>query len=78
MSKLNILHWHLSDDESFQIKLNSHPELAQESAFKPGQYYNVDQVKNLIALAKKNAVSIIPEIDSPAHVRSWGIAPKWK
>jgi hexosaminidase len=28
LSKLNILHWHLSDDESFAIQLNSYPELA--------------------------------------------------
>jgi len=60
LSKLNILHWHLSDDESFTIQLNSHPEIAQSSSFKAGQFYTVEQVKQLIALAKKNGVWIVP------------------
>lgn len=60
LSKLNILHWHLSDDESFTIQLLSHPELAESSALKHGQFYTVDQVKQLIALGKKNGVVIIP------------------
>ncbi len=78
LSKLNILHWHLSDDESFTIQLASHPELAESSAFKYNQFYTIDQVKQLIQLAKRNGVIIIPEIDTPAHVRAWGVDKKWK
>jgi hexosaminidase len=78
LSKLNILHWHLSDDEAFTIQLASHPELAEASAFKKGQFYTIEQVKQLINLAKKNGVSIIPEIDTPGHVRAWGLDKKWK
>ncbi len=77
LSKLNILHWHLSDDESFTIQLASHPELAESSAFKHGQYYTLDQVKQLVDLGKKNGVWIMPEIDTPAHVRAWGLDKKW-
>ena len=29
ISKLNILHWHLADDESFPVRLITHPELAE-------------------------------------------------
>lgn len=78
LSKLNILHWHLSDDESFVIQLSSHPELAESSAFKRNQFYTIEQVKQLITLAKQNGVTIIPEIDTPAHVRAWGLDAKWK
>lgn len=42
LSKLNILHWHLSDDESFAIQLASHPELAEASAFRKGQFYTIE------------------------------------
>ena len=77
ISKLNILHWHLSDDESFAIQLASHPELAEASAFRKGQFYTIEQVKQLIDLAKKNGVSIVPEIDTPGHVRAWGLDKKW-
>lgn len=32
----------------------------------------------MIALAQQNAVQIVPEIDTPAHVRSWGLSSVWK
>lgn len=78
LSKLNILHWHIVDDESFPIKLGSHPELSQYGKYSSKQIYTVDDVKELIRVAGLNAVKIIPEIDTPAHVRSWGLAPEWK
>ena len=77
LSKLNILHWHMVDDESFPIELISHPELAQYGSYSSEETYSIDQIKDLIKVAKANAVKIIPEIDSPAHVRSWGLAPQW-
>jgi len=40
--------------------------------------YTTDDIKELVKLADKNGVQIIPEIDTPAHVRSWGLAEKWK
>jgi hexosaminidase len=78
LSKLNILHWHLVDDESFPIKLGSHPELSEHSRYSTKQIYTADDVKALIKAADLNGVKIIPEIDTPAHVRSWGLAPEWK
>jgi hypothetical protein len=32
----------------------------------------------MIRLASLNAVSIIPEFDTPAHVRGWGLAKQWQ
>lgn len=78
LSKLNILHWHLVDDESFPIKLGSHPELSENSRYSSKQIYTSDDVKALIKFADLNGVKIIPEIDTPAHTRSWGLAPEWK
>jgi hexosaminidase len=78
LSKLNILHWHLVDDESFPIELGSHPELAQAANYGKGRTYTRDQVKELLRVAALNAVQVVPEIDTPAHVRAWGLAPEWK
>ncbi len=64
---LNVLHWHLSDDEAFVIELDSHPELASSSRYSPEKYYSKEEVQNLIKLASQNAVQIVPEIDTPAH-----------
>jgi len=33
LSKLNILHWHLTDDETFTVVLKSHPELAAAGSY---------------------------------------------
>lgn len=35
-------------------------------------------MKEFISLAEKNAISIIPEFDTPAHTRSWGLDEKWQ
>lgn len=78
LSKLNILHWHMMDDESFPILLGLHPELAQAGSFSSTKVYTVDDIKSLIALADKNGVKIVPEIESPSHMRSWVLSSVWK
>ena len=50
-SKLNILHWHMFDDEAFSVKVNSHPELSESGAYSSSMVYQPKDVKNLIALA---------------------------
>lgn len=77
LSKLNILHWHLEDDESFPIVLDSHPELAQGARYSSSEIYTKQDVLDIIAVAKQNAVQIVPEIDTPAHTRSWGQSAQW-
>jgi hexosaminidase len=32
-NKMNVLHWHLTDEDSFPIILKSHPEIAKYGAF---------------------------------------------
>lgn len=77
LSKLNILHWHIEDDESFPLVLDSHPELAEGAKYSSSQIYTKQDVMDIINVAKLNAVKIVPEIDTPAHTRSWGQAPEW-
>ena len=40
--------------------------------------YQPNDVKKLIALAEKNGVQIIPEIDTISGMRSWIQSSKWK
>ncbi|MDI3422170.1 beta-N-acetylhexosaminidase [Streptomyces luteolus] len=60
--KLNVLHLHLSDSLGFRIESESHPEIVTRPAL------TKDQVRRLIALAERNHVTIVPEIDSPGHM----------
>lgn len=52
--------------------------MSDNSRYGSKQIYTPDDVRALIRVADLNAVKIIPEIDTPAHVRSWGLAPEWK
>lgn len=78
LSKLNVLHWHLVDDESFPVELASHPELAQGGKYSNKETYSLSDMQRVIAAGQLNAVQIVPEIDTPAHVRSWGESASWK
>ena len=66
-SKLNVLHWHLSDSEWFSVKLEKSEEINQK---KSDKLYSKDQLVELIQFAEMRGVRIIPEIDGPAHVLS--------
>lgn len=55
------------------MELVNHPELVKSGAYDKKSSYSIQQIKSLISLAEKNGVSIIPEFDTPAHTRSWGL-----
>lgn len=57
--------------------LDSHPELAEGAKYSSSEIYTKQDVVDIIAVAKLNAVKIVPEIDTPAHTRSFGQSAKW-
>lgn len=73
-NKLNVLHIHITDDESFPIWVESIPEIPLTASFSSAQRFSVDDIKTLLARATQNGIRIIPEIDSPGHARSWGLS----
>jgi len=64
--KLNIFHWHLSDDQGWRIEIKKYPRLAQLSK----KFYTQEQIKTIVAHAQKLNITIIPEIDMPGHSRA--------
>jgi hexosaminidase len=61
-----VFHWHLTDSQSFPLKLKSVPELANQGAYKLHQkrlVYTPDDVKKVIKYAYQRGVRVIPEID---------------
>jgi hexosaminidase len=81
--KLNVLHLHLTDDQSFPVASTSHPELAEQGAFsrplglgpdaKRALYtYNASEIAALLQYAVERGVVVVPEFDMPAHSSSWG------
>ena len=75
-SKLNVLHWHIVDEDAFPIYIPTVPELSQSGSV--GGVYNENDVKGIIAYAKTRGIRVIPEIDTPAHTESWGRSEKYK
>ncbi len=63
--KLNVFHWHLTDDQGFRIECKSHPRLHQMSS--DGQYYTHQEIKDVIEYAMDRGIRVIPEIDVPGH-----------
>ena len=67
--KLNVYHWHLSDDQGFRIESKHFPKLQQLGS--DGHYYTQDQVRDVIAFARDRGIRIVPEFDIPGHATSW-------
>jgi hexosaminidase len=72
MNKLNVLHWHLTDSQSFPYRSESYPELADKGAWHPRRVYNTSDIELVVKEAYLRGIRVIPEIDMPGHTRSIG------
>ncbi|GMI21405.1 hypothetical protein TrRE_jg5889 [Triparma retinervis] len=71
-SKLNVLHWHISDTESFPSSSDLFPELAEKGAYSyPDASYSVQDLKGIVKYAYDRGIRVMPEWDVPGH-GSWG------
>ena len=71
--KMNVLHWHLVDSQSFPFESVSYPNLSKDGAYNAKTaIYSVAQIKNFVQYCTKRGVRIVPEFDMPAHTASWG------
>ncbi len=69
MVKMNVFHWHLSDDQGFRIESKNYPLLHQKGS--NGQYYTQEQVRDVINYAAERGVRVVPEFDMPGHTGAW-------
>ncbi|MFP5209642.1 MAG: beta-N-acetylhexosaminidase [Acidobacteriota bacterium] len=67
--KLNVLHWHLTEDQGFRIESRVYPKLQELGS--GGQYYTQQQVRDVIAYAAARGIRVVPEFDMPGHSTSW-------
>lgn len=72
--KMNVLHWHLTEDQGWRIEIKKYPELTQIGAFRKyddgtvyGGYYTQDDIKEIVNYAQSRFVTIVPEIEMPGH-----------
>jgi hexosaminidase len=67
--KLNVFHWHLSDDQGFRVESKKYPRLQQYGS--DGLYYTQAEIREAIAYARLRGLRIVPEFDIPGHATSW-------
>ncbi|WP_353071606.1 beta-N-acetylhexosaminidase [Tunturiibacter gelidoferens] len=67
--KLNVFHWHLSEDQGFRVESKVFPLLQQKGS--DGLYYTQDQIRDIIEYARDRGIRVIPEFDMPGHATSW-------
>ncbi|GAX11835.1 hexosaminidase [Fistulifera solaris] len=67
--KLNVLHWHLTDDQGFRIESKAYPKLHERGS--DGNYYKQTEIKDIVAYAAERGIRVVPEFDLPGHATAW-------
>src|SRR5215469_3653528 len=87
LHKLNVLSWHLTDDQAWRLEIRKYPRLTSVGAWRVpagaaalkdidpatgrprlyGGFYTQDEVRRIVAHAAERYVTVVPEIDLPAH-----------
>ncbi|CAD6238138.1 GSCOCG00008410001-RA-CDS [Cotesia congregata] len=68
MSKLNTLHWHITDQHSFPYASRTWPNMTRFGAYSPSKVYTAEDIKEIKEFGIYHGVRVVPELDAPAHV----------
>jgi hexosaminidase len=67
--KLNVFHWHLSEDQGFRAESKVYPLLTKDGS--DGLFYTQQEIREVIAYARDRGIRVVPEFDVPCHTTSW-------
>lgn len=86
LHKLNVLHWHLTDDQGWRLQIPKYPELTKigacrkavgpDAALTGGPdkpycgYYTDAEVRDIVHYAAERFITVVPEIDIPGHAQA--------
>ena len=70
--KLNVFHWHLTDDQGFRIESKAFPKLTQLGS--DGLFYTQADARELIRYAEERGIRVVPEFEMPGHSAAWLVA----
>jgi hexosaminidase len=65
LTKLNVLHLHLSDDEGFRVQSERYPKLTEVGGH--GEFYSQAEIRELVRYAAARGIRVVPEFDMPGH-----------
>jgi hexosaminidase len=67
--KMNVFHWHLSENQGFRVESKKFPKLHEKGSDK--FYYTQEEIRGLINYARERGIRVIPEFDLPGHSTAW-------
>jgi hexosaminidase len=74
LHKLNILHWHLTEDQGWRLEIRAYPRLTEVGAWRTepdgtryGGFYTQDEARHVVAYAARRGITVVPEIEMPGH-----------
>ena len=67
--KLNVFHWHISDNQGFRAESKKFPKLHGSGS--AGLFFRQDEIRDVIAYARDRGMRVVPEFDMPGHSTSW-------
>ena len=70
--KMNVLHWHLTEDQGFRVESRVFPRLHKLGS--DGRFYTQEEIRDVIAYAGDRGIRVVPEFDIPGHSTSWFVA----
>jgi hexosaminidase len=72
--RLNVFHWHLTDEPGWRIEIKRYPKLTTEGAVgnwhdpkAPATFYTQEEIKEIVAYAADRHIMVVPEFDMPGH-----------
>ena len=67
--KMNVFHWHLSENQGFRAESKRYPKLHQLGS--DDLFYTQDEMREVIAYARDRGIRVVPEFDMPGHSTAW-------
>jgi hexosaminidase len=83
LQKLNVLHWHLTEDQGWRLEITRYPRLTEVGSHRKGTsqrylggehdsiphsgFYTQEEVREVVAYAAQHHITIVPEIEMPGH-----------
>ncbi|MEZ5426966.1 MAG: family 20 glycosylhydrolase [Pyrinomonadaceae bacterium] len=67
--KLNVLHWHLTEDQGFRVETKKYPKLYMMGS--DGLFFTQEDVREVIGYAADRGIRVMPEFDMPGHATAW-------
>jgi hexosaminidase len=82
LQKLNVFHWHLTEDQGWRIEIKRYPKLTEIGAQRKGTsrgftgkhdgiqhagFYTQDEIREIVEYATRRNILVVPEVEFPGH-----------